>query len=106
MYQKTFFFCYSSPEVLSTLISTRSSSFPELWLSFRFYLDSVMTSKGCTAGEQGIIGGRIDPERNFLNGVVKLVKLLQCCHLSVSLLLTGDQIEGLLNDTNANGNHL
>lgn len=62
-----------------------------------------MTSKGCIVGEQGIIGGRIDPERNFSNGVVKLVKLLQCCHLSVSLLLTGDQIEGLLNDTNANG---
>lgn len=64
-----------------------------------------MTSKGCTAGEQGIIGGRIEPERNIPNGVVELVKLLQCCHLSVSLLLTGDQIESLLNDTHVNGNH-
>lgn len=64
-----------------------------------------MTSTGFSAGEQGIIGGRIDPERIFPYGVVELVKLLQCCHLSVPLLLTGEQIEGLLNDTNANGNH-
>lgn len=54
---------------------------------------------------QGITGEKIArPGREVPPTVVELVELLPFCGLSVFLLLTGDQIEALI-ETTADGKH-
>jgi len=52
---------------------------------------------------QGITGEKIaHPGREVPSAVIELVELLPLCGLSVFLLLTGDQIEALI-ETTADG---
>jgi hypothetical protein len=54
---------------------------------------------------QGITGEKIaHPGREVPPAVVELVELLPFCGLSVFLLLTGDQIQALI-ETTADGKH-
>jgi len=54
---------------------------------------------------QGIVGEKIaHPGREVPPAVLELVELLPFCGLSVFLLLTGDQIEALI-ETTADGNY-